>query len=46
MMKQVIKFSIQGIDLGSNSFKNITIPKIGLIVGDGVTSYDASQYFV
>ena len=32
-----------GIDLGSNSFKNITIPKIGLIVGDGVTSYDAGE---
>ena len=32
-----------GIDLGSNSFKNINIPKIGLIVGDGVTSYDAGE---
>ena len=32
-----------GTDLGSNSFKNITIPKIGLIVGDGVTSYDAGE---
>ena len=32
-----------GIDLGSNSFKNITIPKIGLVVGNGITSYDAGE---
>ena len=32
-----------GIDLGSNDFKNINIPKIGLIVGNGVDSYDAGE---
>jgi hypothetical protein len=32
-----------GIDLGSNDFKNINIPKIGLIVGNGVNSYDAGE---
>jgi hypothetical protein len=33
----------KGIDLGSNSFKNITIPKIGLVVGNGISSYDAGE---
>ena len=32
-----------GIDLGSNDFKKINLPKIGLIVGDGVSSYDAGE---
>ncbi|MBL6649366.1 MAG: zinc carboxypeptidase [Flavobacteriaceae bacterium] len=32
-----------GIDLGSNSFKKVRKPEIGLIVGDGVTSYDAGE---
>ena len=33
----------EGIDLGSNSFKNITTPKIGLVVGNGISSYDAGE---
>ena len=33
----------KGIDLGSNSFKNITIPKIGLVGGNGISSYDAGE---
>jgi len=33
----------KGIDLGSNSFKNITIPKIGLVVGNEISSYDAGE---
>jgi|TARA_B100000768_G_scaffold119031_1_gene110117 hypothetical protein len=32
-----------GIDLGSNDFKNISKPNIALIVGEGVTSYDAGE---
>ena len=32
-----------GIDLGSNSFKMISKPKIGLIVGNGVSSYDSGE---
>lgn len=33
----------QGIDLGSNNFRPLTQPKIGLVVGDGITSYDAGE---
>ena len=32
-----------GIDLGSNDFVNISKPNIALIVGEGVTSYDAGE---
>ena len=32
-----------GIDLGSDQFKTIEKPIIGLIVGDGVRSYDAGE---
>lgn len=32
-----------GIDLGSNDFKNVSKPNIALIVGEGVTSYDAGE---
>ena len=32
-----------GIDLGSNDFINISKPNIALIVGEGVTSYDAGE---
>ena len=35
--------SQEGIDLGSRNFKNIKKPKIGLLVGDGVRSYDAGE---
>ncbi|MEM9679239.1 MAG: M14 family metallopeptidase [Bacteroidota bacterium] len=32
-----------GIDLGSNNFRALELPKIALLVGDGVTSYDAGE---
>ena len=33
----------QGIDLGSNNFRPLEKVKIGLVVGDGVRSYDAGE---
>lgn len=33
----------EGIDLGSNQFSTLNLPKIGLIVGDGISSYDAGE---
>ena len=36
-------FTPSGIDLGSPSFKNIKPPKVLLLVGDGVTAYDAGE---
>jgi hypothetical protein len=33
----------QGIDLGSNQFRALTAPKIALIVGEGISSYDAGE---
>jgi len=33
----------QGIDLGSNEFRALTKPKIALLVGDGISSYDAGE---
>ena len=33
----------QGIDLGSNQFKALTQPKVALIVGRGVSPYDAGE---
>lgn len=33
----------QGIDLGSNQFRALTAPKIALLVGDGISSYDAGE---
>ena len=33
----------QGIDLGSRNFKTIVQPKVALLVGDGVRSYDAGE---
>lgn len=35
--------SEKGIDLGSNQFKNIGLPKIALITGKGITPYDAGE---
>jgi hypothetical protein len=32
-----------GIDLGSNQFKNINIPKVAMIVGKGINPYDAGE---
>ena len=33
----------EGIDLGSGKFRTLEQPKIALIVGDGITSYDAGE---
>jgi len=33
----------EGIDLGSSNFKVVTKPKIAMLVGDGITSYDAGE---
>lgn len=33
----------EGIDLGSNQFRSVEKPKIALLVGDGVSSYDAGE---
>ncbi len=33
----------EGINLGSNQFKPLTQPNVALIVGNGVTSYDAGE---
>lgn len=33
----------EGIDLGSRNFRTLELPKIALLVGDGVTSYDAGE---
>ena len=32
-----------GIDLGSNNFRALETPKIALLVGEGMTSYDAGE---
>ncbi len=33
----------EGIDLGSNKFKALSLPKIGLFTGNGITSYDSGE---
>ncbi len=33
----------KGIDLGSNQFRALSLPKIGLFTGNGITSYDAGE---
>lgn len=33
----------EGIDLGSNNFRPLELPKIALLVGNGITSYDAGE---
>jgi len=36
-------FSIKGIDLGSNNFRINKKVKVGLLIGDGVNSYEAGE---
>ncbi|MAD96910.1 MAG: zinc carboxypeptidase [Flavobacteriaceae bacterium] len=36
-------FSLQGIDLGSNNFRKIQNPKVAMLIGDGVSSYEAGE---
>ncbi|WP_025743616.1 M14 family metallopeptidase [Aquimarina pacifica] len=33
----------EGIDLGSNQFRAVSLPKIALITGTGITSYDSGE---
>jgi len=33
----------EGIDLGSRNFRTLELPKIAILVGDGITSYDAGE---
>jgi hypothetical protein len=36
-------FSLKGIDLGSGNFEKIHNPKVALLTGDGVSSYEAGE---
>jgi hypothetical protein len=36
-------FSLKGIDLGSNNFRAVKKPKVAMLVGDGVSSYEAGE---
>jgi len=42
-IKSVSTGLTQGIDLGSNAFKAVKEPKIALVVGRGITPYDAGE---
>jgi len=35
--------TLAGIDLGSNSFRTVSLPKVLLVVGEGVSSYEAGE---
>ena len=36
-------YTTEGIDLGSPSFNNLRAPKLALLVGDGVSAYEAGE---
>ncbi|MEQ6123022.1 M14 family zinc carboxypeptidase [Pseudotenacibaculum sp. MALMAid0570] len=36
-------FSTKGIDLGSNNFRKVQQPKVAMLIGDGVSSYEAGE---
>ncbi|MBL4606189.1 MAG: zinc carboxypeptidase [Flavobacteriaceae bacterium] len=36
-------FSTKGIDLGSNNFRSLEMPKAAMLIGDGVSSYEAGE---
>ena len=36
-------FSVEGIDLGSGSFRTLSKPKVLMVVGEGVSSYEAGE---
>ncbi|CAN5638264.1 M14 family metallopeptidase [soil metagenome] len=36
-------YSVSGVDLGSGSFRPLTEPRTLMVIGDGVSSYDAGQ---
>lgn len=33
----------EGVNLGSNEFRALTLPKVALLVGNGISSYDAGE---
>jgi len=36
-------FSLQGVDLGSRNFQTLELPKVAMLVGDGVSGYEAGE---
>ncbi|PQB05014.1 M14 family zinc carboxypeptidase [Aureitalea marina] len=36
-------FSLEGIDLGSGNFRKVEAPKVLMLIGDGVNSYEAGE---
>ena len=36
-------FSLQGVDLGSRNFQTLDLPKVAMLVGDGVSGYEAGE---
>lgn len=36
-------FSLKGIDLGSNNFRTLKKPKVAMLIGEGVSSYEAGE---
>lgn len=36
-------FSLEGIDLGSGNFRKVETPKVLMLIGDGVNSYEAGE---
>ena len=36
-------YSIKGIDLGSNNFRALKKPKVAMLIGEGVSSYEAGE---
>ena len=36
-------FSLNGIDLGSRNFQTLDLPKVAMLVGDGVSGYEAGE---
>ena len=36
-------YSIKGIDLGSNNFRVLKKPKVAMLIGEGVSSYEAGE---
>ena len=42
-IKGVVTGLNEGIDLGSNNFRALKQPKVAMVVGNGITSYDAGE---
>lgn len=36
-------FSLDGIDLGSNNFRTVDVPKVLMIIGEGVSGYESGE---